>query len=68
MDDYKTTKKIPLIGVGTSGFSSVTAPLQIGLFDPHEESGDNWEKIDTALDSISKKFGKDVVSRATLKD
>jgi hypothetical protein len=68
MHDYKTAKKIRLIGVGTSGFSSVTASVQIGLFDANEESGDNWEKIDTALDSISKKFGKDVVGRATLKD
>ena len=40
----------------------------MGLFGANEETGDNWEKIDTALDSISKKFGKDVVGRATLKD
>ena len=68
LQDYKTKKKIRLIGVGTSGFSSVSASVQIGLFDADEESGDNWEKVDTALDSISKKFGKNVVSRATLKD
>ena len=68
LDDYKTTKKIRLIGVGTSGFSSVTASVQMSLFDAREESADNWEKIDNTLDSISKKFGKDVVGRATLKD
>ncbi|MEE9495432.1 MAG: DNA polymerase IV, partial [Desulfobacterales bacterium] len=68
MDDYKITKKIRLIGVGTSGFSSVTASVQMGLFDTHAETRDDWEKIDKALDSISKKFGKDVVGRATLKD
>jgi DNA polymerase-4 len=68
LDDYKTTKKIRLIGVGTSGFSSVTASVQMGLFDAREETTDNWEKIDNTLDSISKKFGKDVVGRATLKD
>ena len=68
MDDYKTTKKIRLIGVGTSGFSSVTASVQLGLFDANEETANDWEKIDKALDSISKKFGRDVVGRATLKD
>ena len=66
--DYRTTKKIRLIGVGTSGFSSVSASVQIGLFDADEESGDNWEKVDTALDSISKKFGKKIITRASLKD
>jgi hypothetical protein len=42
--------------------------VQIGLFDANEETTDNWEKIDNTLDSISKKFGKDVVGRATLKN
>jgi len=54
--------------VGTSGFSAVTASVQMGLFDTKEEPGDDWEKVDQALDSIGKKFGKDVVARATLKD
>jgi DNA polymerase-4 len=68
LDDYNVTKKIRLVGVGTSGFSSVTASVQMGLFDVREETADNWEKIDSTLDSIGKKFGKDVVGRATLKD
>lgn len=68
IDDYKIAKKIRLIGVGTSGFSSVTASVQMGLFDTRAELGDDWEKVDRALDSIGKKFGKDVVGRATLKD
>jgi DNA polymerase-4 len=68
LDEYKTTKKIRLIGVGTSGFSSVTASVQLGLFDASAETTDDWEKIDMTLDSITKKFGRDVVGRATLKD
>jgi hypothetical protein len=28
----------------------------------------NWEKIDQAVDSIAKKFGKDTIRRATLRD
>jgi len=68
MDAYKMSKKIRLIGVGTSGFSPVSASVQMGLFESSEEIADNWEKIDSTLDSINTKFGKDVVDRATLKD
>jgi DNA polymerase-4 len=68
LDEYKMTQKIRLIGVGTSGFSPVIASVQMGLFDMGEEIADDWEKIDRALDSISTKFGKDIVGRATLKD
>ena len=68
MDNFKIAKKIRLIGVGTSGFSSVTASLQMGLFENNAETKDEWEKVDKTLDSISKKFGKDVIGRATLKE
>ena len=68
LDEYKITKKIRLIGVGTSGFSPVSASVQMGLFEHSEEADGDWEKVDKALDAISKKFGKDVVGRATLKD
>jgi len=68
IDTHKITQKIRLIGVGTSGFSPVNASVQMSLFGNAEENADDWEKIDRALDSISSKFGKDVVDRATLKD
>ncbi len=68
LDDYKITKKIRLIGVGASGFSPVSASVQMGLFEHSEEGDGDWEKVDKALDAISKKFGKDLVGRATLKD
>jgi DNA polymerase-4 len=68
MDSFKITKKIRLIGVGTSGFSSVTASIQMGLFENNEDTKDEWEKVDKTLDSISKKFGTGVIGRAALKD
>jgi hypothetical protein len=40
----------------------------MGLFENHAETKDGWEKVDKTLDSISKKFGKDIIRRATLKD
>jgi DNA polymerase-4 len=68
IDDFKITKKIRLIGVGTSGFSPVSASVQMGLFEHNEEGGGDWEKVDKTLDSINQKFGMNVVRRATLKD
>jgi len=65
---FNITKKIRLIGVGTSGFFPVSASVQMNLFENNKESGGDWEKVDKALDSISQKFGMDVVRRATLKD
>jgi DNA polymerase-4 len=68
LDEYKITKKIRLIGVGTSGFSPITASVQMGLFEHRQEADGDWEKVDKTLDAIRIKFGKDVVGRATLKD
>jgi DNA polymerase-4 len=68
LDAFKMTQKIRLIGVGTTGFSAVTASVQMGLFEKKETPGDNWEKVDKALDSISRKFGTDVIGRASIKD
>ena len=68
IDNFKITQKIRLIGVGTTGFSAVTASVQMSLFDQKEKPNDNWEKVDKALDSISQKFGKNAIGRATFKD
>jgi hypothetical protein len=40
----------------------------MGLFENNAETKDEWEKVDKTLDSISKKFGKDIIGRATLKE
>ena len=68
LDEFKINQKIRLIGVGTTGFSLVTASIQMGLFEQKEKPNDSWEKVDKTLDSIGKKFGKDIIRRATLKD
>ena len=68
IDNFKITQKIRLIGVGTTGFSAVTASVQMSLFDQKEKPNDNWEKVDKALDSISQKFGKKAIGRATFKE
>ena len=68
LNGIRVTKKIRLIGVGASGFSPVSAAVQMGLFETGLETSNDWKKIDKTLDSISKKFGKNVVGRASLKD
>jgi len=68
MDHFKITQKIRLIGVGASGFSSITASVQMGLFELSNETKDGWETVDRTLDSINQKFGKHIVGRATLKN
>ena len=60
-------KKVRLIGVGVSGLVPKSAPAQLGLFDMQAKEDNRWEKVDKALDSISQKFGKSAVKRATLK-
>jgi DNA polymerase-4 len=68
LDNYRLTRKIRLVGVGTSGFQSAGMPVQLDLFDEIKDKGNNWEKIDRTLETIIKKFGQDAIKRATLRD
>ena len=68
LDNYQLTQKIRLIGVGVSGFKSAETPVQLELFEQSAETGKNWEKVDQTVEDISKKFGRDAIKRATLKD
>ena len=68
LDNYRLTRKIRLVGVGTSGFQSAGMPVQLDLFDEIKDKGNNWEKVDRTLETITKKFGQDAIKRATLTD
>lgn len=68
LDAYTLTQKIRLIGVGVSGFTSINTPVQLDLFDRNTNTGKNWEKVDRTVENISKKFGRDAIKRATLRD
>jgi len=67
LGSYPLTKKIRLVGLGASGFVDSRTPSQLDLFEAGPRSGDNWEKVDRALDTISAKYGKGVVGRAVSK-
>ena len=68
LDDYKTPKKLRLIGVGVSNLISNEMPVQMDLFERHNERGDGWTKVDQTLENITKKFGRDAIKRATFKE
>lgn len=64
--DYRLTKKVRLIGVGTSGFLSAVVPVQRDLFEDKKQKSYRWETVDKTLDTITTRFGKGVIKRATL--
>ncbi|MCG8567332.1 MAG: DNA polymerase IV [Desulfobacterales bacterium] len=60
-------KKIRLLGVGVSHLRRGDTPVQMELLAPPESQvRRQWETVDKAVDSISEKFGTQVVTLATL--
>lgn len=68
LEDYRLVQKIRLIGVGTSGFKSPGIPVQLDLFDRQRERDSSWTKVDRTLETITQRFGKDAIKRASLSD
>ena len=68
LDQYGLTRKVRLVGVGASGFVSAAEPVQMDIFSKTQTENKNWEKVDKTLDHIGKKFGKNIVHRASLSD
>ena len=68
LDQYGLTRKVRLVGVGASGFVSAAEPVQMDIFSKTQTENKNWEKVDKTLDHIGKKFGKNLVHRASLSD
>ncbi len=66
LTDYRLVNKVRLIGVGTSCFKSGRIPVQLDLFDKSVRNDGSWSKIDRTLETITQKFGKDAIKRATL--
>ena len=66
LDKYQLRQKIRLIGVGSSGLTAESPPVQLDLFDSTPRSNANWERVDRAMDSIHSKFGKGAIQRARL--
>lgn len=66
LNKYRMKTKIRLIGVGASGLRADSAPAQMSLFKDLKSKNGNWEKVDKTVDSITAKYGKDVIKRGSL--
>ncbi|MBW2179099.1 MAG: DNA polymerase IV [Deltaproteobacteria bacterium] len=64
---YNLKKKVRLIGVGASGFVSAETFEQMDIFNDQKKRDDNWERVDHVIDKIEKKYGNDMVKRASLR-
>ena len=59
-------KKIRLVGVGVTALKDKNTPVQMQLIQDHDMPKEQWESVDTAVDSISEKFGSDTIKKASL--
>ncbi len=62
----KLKKKIRLIGVGVTSLKDKHFPVQMQLIQDSENHNKQWESVDFAVDSISEKFGTDIINKASL--
>jgi len=59
-------KKIRLVGVGVTALKDKNAPVQLQLMQDLDRHKKQWESVDSAVDSISEKFGDNIVKKASL--
>jgi len=59
-------KKIRLVGVGVTALKDKNNPIQMQLIQDPNRPKAQWESVDTAVDSISEKFGTDIIKKASL--
>jgi DNA polymerase-4 len=62
----KLKKKIRLIGVGVTALKDKNTPVQMLLIQDPDNHNKQWESVDFAVDSISEKFGMDIINKASL--
>ncbi len=67
-DELWNGKPIRLLGIRTSKLVPDTEPRQMTLFELQEETpkSQKLQKLDTALDSLRDKYGKDIIKRGSL--
>ncbi|MBU1341365.1 MAG: DNA polymerase IV [Proteobacteria bacterium] len=66
---YKTIllkKKIRLVGVGVTALKDKNAPVQLQLMPQTDKLKKQWESVDSVVDSISEKFGSNIIKKASL--
>lgn len=68
LNNYILEKKVRLIGVGASGFVSMRNQMQLDMFNESTRRDNaNWERVDRVIDKIEKKYGENMIRRASLR-
>lgn len=69
-DEMWDSSPVRLLGIRVSKLVSNTAPTQLSLFDYQQTTPDSekQKKLNTALDSLRAKYGKDIIKRGSLLD
>lgn len=67
-DELWNETPIRLLGIRTSKLVPESEPVQLNLFDYTAPVSEKQQKLDAALDSIRRKFGKDAIKRGSLLD
>lgn len=69
-DELWDGSPIRLLGIRTSKLVTEDTPVQMSLFDYQANlpSGEKQQKLDSALDSLRSKYGKDIIKRGSLLD
>ncbi len=67
-DELWTGAPVRLLGIRVSKLVPNTEPTQINLFDYQKKApeSDKQKKLNTALDSLRSKYGKDIIKRGSL--
>lgn len=67
-DELWDETPIRLLGIRTSKLVPDSEPVQLNLFDYKAPVSEKQQKLDSALDSIRQRFGKDAIKRGSLLD
>ncbi|MBQ4536196.1 MAG: DNA polymerase IV [Lachnospiraceae bacterium] len=67
-DELWNGTPIRLLGVRTAKLTSEDEPVQLSLFDYRAPISEKQQKLDSALDQIRHKYGKDAIKRGSLLD
>jgi len=61
-------KRIRLVGVGVTALKDKNTPVQMQLIQDQSRQKKQWESVDSAVDSISEKFGTHIIKKASLSE
>ena len=67
LDNYPLKKKVRLIGISVSSLLPDNLPVQKKLFQKEDGRKENWDKVDTVVDAITRKYGKTMIRKAGIK-